>query len=140
MNNMSKKIAKNNSNKMTTTLGKETVFSGIMRFTDSLQINGNLEGEIISTGILYIEEGAVVNANIQVGAIVVAGVVNGNIIATDKLEILTSGKVYGNIRTARLRIADGVVFKGKCEMIRDPKTVDIFSANVEKLKKTVGGV
>ncbi len=137
---MSKKINRNNSQKMATTLGKETVFAGIMRFSDSLQINGTLEGEIVSTGTLYIEDTAIIKANIQVGSIVVAGVVHGNIIATDKLEILTSGKVFGNIRTARLRIADGVVFKGKCEMIRDPKTVDIFSAKVDKLKKTVGGV
>ena len=137
---MSKKNNKSSLHKITTTLGKETIFSGIMRFTDSLQINGRLEGEIISTGRLYIEDSAVINANIQVGSIVIAGVVNGNIIATDKLEILTSGKVFGDIRTARLRIADGVVFKGKCEMIRDPKTVDIFSAKVDKLKKTVGGV
>lgn len=137
---MSKKNSKNSPDKMATTLGQKTVFAGIMRFTESLQINGKLEGEIISTGTLYIEDNAVINANIQVGSIVVAGVVHGNIIASDKLEILSSGKVFGNIRTARLRIADGVVFKGKCEMIRDPKTVDIFSAGVEKLKKTVGGV
>jgi len=81
---MSKKNIRNNLHKMATTLGSETIFAGIMRFTDSLQINGNLEGEIISTGTLYIEESA--------------------------------------------------------EMIRDPKTVDIFSAKVDKLKKTVGGV
>ncbi len=137
---MAKKNDRSHIAKMSTTLGKETVFAGTMRFSDSLRINGNLEGEIISGGKLYIEDSAVINANIQVGSIVVAGVVNGNIIATEKLEILNTGKVYGNIRTARLRIADGVVFKGKCEMIRDPKTVDIFSAGVEKLKKTVGSV
>ncbi len=137
---MAKKNVRNYTAKMSTTLGKETVFAGTMRFSDSLRINGNLEGEIISSGKLYIEDSAVINANIQVGSVVVAGVVNGNIIATEKLEILNTGKVYGNIRTARLRIADGVVFKGKCEMIRDPKTVDIFSAGVEKLKKTVGSV
>ena len=137
---MSKKIIKNNIRKMRTTLGEETVFAGIMRFTESLQINGKLEGEIVSSGSLYIEEGAVINADIQVGSVVIAGVVNGNIIATDQLEITSTGKVYGNIRTSRLRIADGVVFKGKCEMIRDPKSVDIFSARVDKLKKTVGSV
>ncbi len=137
---MAKKNVRGYIARMSTTLGKETVFTGTMKFTDSLQINGNLDGEIISGGKLYIEDSAVINANIEVGSIVVAGVVNGNIIATEKLEILNTGKVFGNIRTARLRIADGVVFKGKCEMIRDPKTVDIFSAGVEKLKKTVGSV
>ncbi len=137
---MAKKNIRSNGQVIGTTLGKETLFAGTMRFTDSLKINGTLKGEIISEGILYIEEDAVIDADIQVGSVIIAGVVNGNIVATDKLEIMTSGKVYGNIRTARLRIADGVVFKGKCEMIRDPKTVDIFSARVEKLKKTVGSV
>ena len=137
---MAKKTERNSTRKKGTTLGRETVFSGVMKFTDSLQINGKLEGEILSTGSLYIEEGAVINADIQVGSIVVAGVVNGNIVATNQLEIMSTGKVFGNIKTSRLRIADGVVFKGKCEMIRDPRTVDIFSAQVDKLKKTVGGV
>jgi cytoskeletal protein CcmA (bactofilin family) len=46
------------------------------------------------------------------------GAVHGNIEATDRLEIHENGKLYGNIRTAKLKIADGVVFEGKCEMIK----------------------
>ena len=120
-----------------TTLGKETVFSGTMRFTSSLKIDGSFEGEIESSGFLYVEEGARVKANIRVGSVVIGGVVHGNVIATKKLEMLSTGKVYGNVTTSRLKIADGVMFEGKCEMIKDPDDVDIFSSSVRKIKDSL---
>lgn len=137
---MTKKKGNSIARKIGTTLGKSTVFSGVMHFTDSLKINGSFEGEIISSGFLYVEEGAVIKADIHVDSIVVAGVVHGDIVAVNHVEMLPGGQVYGNVKTSRLRIADNVVFQGKCEMIKDPRTVDIFSARVEKLKKTVGSV
>ncbi len=137
---MTRKRGNGTLRKIGTTLGDSTVFSGVMHFTDSLKINGRFEGEIISTGFLYVDSTAVIKADIQVDSIVIAGVVHGDIVAVSHVEMLSGGKVYGNVRTARLRIADNVVFQGKCEMIKDPGTVDIFSARVEKLKKTVGSV
>jgi cytoskeletal protein CcmA (bactofilin family) len=127
--------------KVSTTLGKETVFNGKMKFSEPLKINGNFEGNIESPGFLYIENGAVVKADIKVRSIVIGGIVRGNIDASEKLEMLSTGKVYGNIRTAKLRIADGVVFEGKCEMIKGNDTdIDVFSDNVESLKEKVKAV
>jgi cytoskeletal protein CcmA (bactofilin family) len=126
--------------KITTILGKETNFSGILKFRESLKIDGKFDGEIESPGFLYIENGAVVKANIKVGSVVVGGVVRGNIEASERLEMLATGKVFGNIRTAKLNIADGVVFEGKCEMIKNPEAVNIFSAPVEQIKKTTQSV
>ncbi len=54
--------------------------------------------------------------------------------------MLPTGKIYGNVRTAKLRIADGVVFEGKCEMIRNSDRVDIFSTGAAQLKKTIQSV
>lgn len=126
--------------KIVTTLGKETVFTGTMRFSKSLKIDGKFEGEIVSSGFLYVDEGADVRANIKVKSVVVGGIVHGNIEATERLEMLASGQVYGNVRTAKLKIADGVIFEGKCEMIRESESVDIFSANAERLKATIPSV
>ena len=137
-------MAKNEDHKgierITTTLGKETDFNGVMRFRDSLKIDGSFSGEIVSSGFLYIEQGATITANIRVGSIVVGGTVKGNIEATEKLEMLSTGKVYGNIRTGKLKIADGVVFEGKCEMIRNPQAINIFSGPVDQLKKSAQSV
>jgi cytoskeletal protein CcmA (bactofilin family) len=137
-------MAKNNDHKVhekiVTTLGRETNFNGILRFKESLKIDGRFEGEIESPGFLYIENGATVTANIKVGSVVIGGVVRGNIEASDRLEMLATGKVFGNIRTAKLNIADGVVFEGKCEMIKNPGGVDIFTGPVEQIKKATQSV
>lgn len=123
-----------------TTLGPETVFNGTLKFVTSLKINGKYEGRIESTGFLYIDEGAEVLADIKVKSIVVAGTVKGNIEATEMAEMLDSGKVYGNIRTGRLKMAHGVVFEGKVEMIKDAEVLDIFSATPAQLKQSLESV
>ena len=126
--------------RITTTLGRETVFNGVMKFRDSLKIDGKFDGEIVSSGFLFVENGAVVTANIKVGSVVIGGVVRGNIEATEKLEMLSTGKVFGSIKTAKLKIADGVQFEGKCEMIKNPQDIEIFSAPAEQVKKAVQSV
>jgi len=137
-------MAKNEDHKgierITTTLGRETDFNGVMRFKDSLKIDGAFSGEIVSSGFLYVEQGATITANIRVGSVVVGGTVKGNIEATEKLEMLTTGKVFGNIRTAKLKIADGVVFEGKCEMIKNPQAINVFAGPVDQLKKNAQSV
>jgi cytoskeletal protein CcmA (bactofilin family) len=54
--------------------------------------------------------------------------------------MLATGKVFGNIRTGKLKIADGVVFEGKCEMIKNPQAINVFSGPVDQLKKTAQSV
>jgi cytoskeletal protein CcmA (bactofilin family) len=120
-----------------TRLGPNTRLKGILRFKESVTISGKFEGQIDSDGYLYIEDGAVVEADVKAQSIIVAGVVRGNIIASEQLEMLPSGKIYGNVKTAKLRIADGVVFEGKCEMIRKAENVDIFGLSVDELKESV---
>ncbi|HPF07438.1 MAG TPA: polymer-forming cytoskeletal protein, partial [Spirochaetota bacterium] len=89
-----------------------------LTFKKSLQINGKFEGEISSGSYLVIGEEAVVNANIKADTVIIKGTVHGNVEAITRLEIHTNGKLYGNIRTKKLMISDGVVFEGKCEMIK----------------------
>lgn len=104
---------------ISTILGRETSFNGVLTFKKPLQIAGEFFGEIISDGYVLISEGAVVKANIKAHTVIVGGHVTGNVIATERLEMLSTGKVIGNIKTAKLQIADGVIFDGNCEMIQD---------------------
>ena len=123
--------------KIVTTLGRETNFSGTMRFKTSLKIDGKFQGKIISPGFLFINEGAEVNADINVGNVIIGGYVKGNVIAKDNLELLSTGQLFGDILTAKLKIADGVVFEGKCEMIKDDGELNIFAGRVDDIKKKV---
>ena len=120
-----------------TRLGTDTVLRGTLRFRESVEISGRLEGKIIAEGFLFVRDGAEIRADIKARDIIVAGTVHGNIEATHRLEILETGRIYGNVRTARFRVADGVIFEGKCEMIRDAEQVDVFSAQLDQIRETV---
>ncbi|HDP81252.1 MAG TPA: polymer-forming cytoskeletal protein [Spirochaetes bacterium] len=142
---MTKKIIQINKNPVyddgmiATVFGKDTEFYGDLTFKKSLQINGYFEGEIMSDGFLVIGDGAVVKANVKARAVIINGTVHGNIDAAEKLEILPTGKLYGNIRTAKLKIADGVVFEGKCEMVKSAQKSPSSTASpsaAEDPKKT----
>lgn len=121
---MAKKIIQVNKNPVydfgmvSTVFGKDTEFTGDLEFKESLQINGMFSGEVLSGGYLVIGEGAVVKANIKAKTVLLLGTVYGNVEAVNRLEIYPNGKLYGNIRTGKLKISDGVVFEGKCEMIK----------------------
>ncbi|MFO7849640.1 MAG: polymer-forming cytoskeletal protein [Spirochaetia bacterium] len=136
---MARNYRKNKSAEYATTLGKATKLSGKLTYTESLRINGIFEGEIVSEGSLYIAEGAKVRADITAESVLLGGTVYGDVAATKKVELLSTCRLFGDIKAPSVRIADGVVFEGSCEMIKDPDTIDIFAAPIETLKKTVSG-
>jgi cytoskeletal protein CcmA (bactofilin family) len=51
-----------------------------------------------------------------------------------------SGKIFGNIKTPILKVAEGVEFEGECDMIKNPEDLDIFSATVSQLKQSIKSV
>jgi cytoskeletal protein CcmA (bactofilin family) len=122
---MQKKIIQINKNPVyevgmiSTVFNKDTELYGDLTFMKSLQINGYFEGDINSTGFLVIGEGAIVKANIKAKTVLLKGVVHGNIEANERIEIFTNGKLFGNVKTTRLKIHDGVIFEGNCEMTKD---------------------
>jgi cytoskeletal protein CcmA (bactofilin family) len=101
---------------VTTLLGRGSEFEGKLSFEGTVRVDGKLTGEIFTDDVLIIGEGAEVNAEINVGAIVVEGTVHGNIHAKRSVEIRTPGRVRGNITTPSLFIEKGVIFDGTCQM------------------------
>ena len=101
---------------VTTLLGRGSEFEGKLSFEGTVRIDGKLSGEIFTDDVLIIGEGAEVNAEINVGAVVIEGTVHGNIHAKRSVEIHTPARVRGNISTPSLSIDKGVVFDGQCQM------------------------
>ncbi|MBN2574850.1 MAG: polymer-forming cytoskeletal protein [Deltaproteobacteria bacterium] len=101
---------------VTTLLGKGSEFEGKLSFEGTVRVDGKLTGEIFTDDVLIVGEGAEVNAEVTVGAIVIQGVVRGNITAKRSVEIHSPGKVKGNINTPSLFIEKGVFFDGHCQM------------------------
>ena len=99
-----------------TILSSDIDFSGTLRFEKPFLIRGRLSGEIIARGLLVVDEGAVVEANINASRVIVRGSVKGNVTATEKVDVTVSGKLMGNVTAPEIFMETGCVFNGRCTM------------------------
>ena len=100
-------------------VGSGTVVTGEANFKAMMRVDGHLSGRINSgTGTLIVGANGKVDANIEVAVAVIHGTVNGDIIATQRLELGRAAKLNGNIQTASLMIEPGALFEGSCKMIK----------------------
>jgi len=110
-------------------VGNGTNVTGEANFKAMMRVDGHLSGRISSTsGTLIVGSNGKVDANVEVAVAVVHGTINGDIIATQRLELGRSAKVNGNIQTPSLIIEQGAVFEGSCKMLQ-------MTAAADKTKK-----
>lgn len=112
----SKKNATNYTADIETIIGKNTIFKGNISGAGTIRIDGQFEGEINTTGNILVGETSKVNAQIKAMNATIAGTIHGNVDITEKLDLLSSAQVYGDIRAGVLSICEGAIFKGACEM------------------------
>lgn len=110
-----------------TLLGRGSEFEGKLTFEGTVRIDGTLKGEVFSDDVLVVGEGAILEAEVDIGEIIIQGTVRGNIRAKRSVEILAPGRVSGDITTPSLQIDKGVVFEGRCHM--EGIAEDIVSAS-----------
>jgi cytoskeletal protein CcmA (bactofilin family) len=100
-------------------VGSGTVMTGEANFKAMMRVDGHLSGRISSTsGTLIVGANGRVDANIEVAIAIVHGSVNGDIIATQRLELGRAAKLTGNIQTPSLMIEPGALFEGSCKMMK----------------------
>jgi cytoskeletal protein CcmA (bactofilin family) len=97
-------------------LGKGSEFEGKLTFEGQVRVEGKFSGQIMTKDTLVIGEGARVSAEIIAGTVIVNGWVEGNIKASQLIELHQPGRIKGNLETPALAIDKGVVFEGSCKM------------------------
>ncbi|MDX6446069.1 MAG: hypothetical protein QOH71_3143 [Blastocatellia bacterium] len=100
-------------------VGSGTVITGEASFKSMLRVDGRFSGRITSgTGTLIVGSGGQVDANIEVAVATIHGVVNGDIIASQRIELGRAAKLSGNIQTPSLVIEQGALFEGSSKMVQ----------------------
>ncbi|HZQ24626.1 MAG TPA: polymer-forming cytoskeletal protein [Terriglobales bacterium] len=95
------------------TIGKSLVIKGEVTGSESLYIDGRVEGSINLAGNrVTVGRNGIVSANINAREIVVLGKVRGNLTASDRVDIRSDGSLTGDVVAARISIEDGAFFKG----------------------------
>ena len=106
-------------------VGHGTTLTGETHFQAMLRVDGHLQGSVSSdSGTLLVGTNGQVDANIAVATAMVNGQVNGDIVATEKIQLGRTARVIGNIQTPRLILEDGALFEGSCSMIKAKEAVD----------------
>lgn len=116
------------------TIGKSLVIKGEVTGSESLYIDGRVEGSInLSGNRVTIGRNGVVAANINAREIVVLGKVRGNLTASDRVDIRSDGSLTGDVVAARISIEDGAFFKGGIDIRKAGKA----DAKPEEITKSV---
>ena len=107
----------------TAVIGKSVVIKGQILSREDLTVDGEVEGSIeLHENRLTIGPHGKVQAGVKAREIVVLGTINGNVEATEKIDIRKDAKLVGDIKTSRIVIEDGAYFKGSIDIIRaEPK-------------------
>ncbi|MCW5966517.1 MAG: polymer-forming cytoskeletal protein [Bryobacterales bacterium] len=104
-------------------VGKAVMVKGEIQSREDLYIDGEIQGTVdLMESKLTIGPNGKIQATIRAREVVVFGTVQGNVEATEKIDIRKEAKLVGDIRTARIVIEDGAFFKGSIDIIKpEPK-------------------
>ncbi|MGQ0812231.1 MAG: bactofilin family protein [Nitrospiraceae bacterium] len=97
-------------------VGKGVEFKGTISYSGTVRIDGYLDGEIHTEGILLVGEEAAITAKVTAGTIVCKGKITGDVTAKEKIKLRAPAVFSGSVKTPMLSIEEGVMFNGNLEM------------------------
>lgn len=119
-----------------TLVGEGTVITGEVRFADGLRIDGEVNGNITSTGegrtLLVISDKAKVTGKVKAGHVIINGLVSGPVIAEDLLELQPKARIVGDVRYEALEMHQGATIDGELHPLKSddkPAALKLASNN-----------
>jgi len=117
-----------------TNLTSDVEIKGTIKFSSILKIDGKFEGEMITDdGELIVGKTGSIQANVKVKNAVIEGHVDGNVIASEKVELRKQAQLIGDLKARTLVIEEGVVFVGNCNV--NPDGFKTETTNFKEWKK-----
>jgi cytoskeletal protein CcmA (bactofilin family) len=103
-------------------ISHNTILKGNITFGDTVKIDGTIEGDIFTTednSILIIGKNGLVKARISCNYMVIEGLVSGNIVSTDTIEIKSTGSFFGKATAKNIIVHPGGVLEGSCKISKN---------------------
>jgi cytoskeletal protein CcmA (bactofilin family) len=111
-------------------VGKGVEFKGVITYNGTVRIDGRLDGEIHTAGVLMVGQEAVITAKVTAGTVISRGHITGDIVSVGRVRLLAPAVVNGSVKTPLLSIEEGVLFNGTLEMAKAEAAQDSRSAAV----------
>lgn len=116
MDNLESTAPREGNEEINAFVGKGVSFKGVISYNGTVRIDGNLDGEIHTEGVLLVGEDAVLTAKITAGTVVCKGKITGDITAREKVKLRAPAVVNAGVKAPLLAMEEGVVFNGTLEM------------------------
>jgi len=129
--------------KVETIIGPGATIKGEIHSRGTVRVDGNVEGKVTSDGSVIVGEKGVVNAEVTAGLVVIGGTVHGKVNGREKVEILSTGRLHGDVSTkpSKFVVAEGVIFEGRCTMGQaEPAKQTLPKAKSPETEKPQAGV
>lgn len=111
-------------------IGIKNFFSGEFRSDGLLRIDGDFKGTIRSSGVVLVGEKGRIIGDIYAKAVRIGGKVKGNVYCTERVDILSTGKLIGNLWTRKFFAEEGMLFTGEAKILDKNEIDGIFHENV----------
>lgn len=98
-----------------TMIGSDTIITGTIRAQGTVWMNGRVEGNICTDGLLMIGETAVVIGNIEAGSVICRGMIIGDVVASEEVELLESASLNGTVRAPLFSVDDSALVNDNME-------------------------
>jgi cytoskeletal protein CcmA (bactofilin family) len=128
--------------KVETIIGPGATIKGEIHSRGTVRVDGNVEGKVNADGSVIVGEKGAVNAEVTAGLVVIGGTVHGKVNGREKVEILSTGRLHGDVSTkpSKFVVAEGVIFEGRCSMgqAEEPKQTPPKTKPPDAEKQEVG--
>lgn len=115
-------------------IGNGSSIRGDIKINGFMRIDGDLEGNLETTGNVLVGENARIAGNITARSITVGGIIKGNVVAPEQVHLLSSSIVIGDIQTRRFQADENVIVHGHCISLYDETEYESAYAEWENIK------
>ena len=102
-----------------TIIGKGSSITGNLRINGFVRLDGDINGNLETDGNIIIGDGARIKGDVKAKAVIVGGIVVGNILAQESIKLLSNSAVLGDVISRKVQIEDKATFHGHCISIKD---------------------
>lgn len=112
-------------------IGKDNIFSGEFRSDGLLRIDGNYRGVVKGYGVVLVGEAGKIVGDIYAKSVRIGGKIKGNVYALERVDILSTGKLVGDLMTKKCFAEEGMHFTGQGKIVPQKEIEAVFEKNVK---------
>ena len=102
-----------------TIIGKGSSITGNLKINGFVRLDGDIDGNLETDGNIIIGDSARIKGDVKAKAVIVGGIVVGNILAQESIKLLSNSAVLGDVISRKVQVEDKATFHGHCISIKD---------------------